>query len=92
MIATTEVWTERFHRLREVRKAPSERMFDPIQMMTNAATMPRRRVSISAARKREPIVVRGGAGAATCSVSGGGGAVAPGSVEEVLLVSVTGPQ
>lgn len=90
MIATTEVCTDRFHRLRDVRKAPPESTFDPIQMMSNAATMPRRRVSISADRNRDPIVVRVVGGAAAGSTSGGGGAVAPVSVDGVLLISVTG--
>ena len=92
MIATTEVCTDRFHRLRDVRTAPSERMFDPNQMMRSAATMPRRRVSISAARKREPIVVRVGGEAASCSALFCGGAVAPVSGGGWLFVSVTGPQ
>ena len=41
------LWTERFHRLRAVRKAPSDRTWKAIQMAARATTMPSRRVSIS---------------------------------------------
>ena len=39
--------TERFHRLRDVRKSPPERMWNAVQMTMSAMTMPANRVSIS---------------------------------------------
>ena len=41
------LWTDRFHRLRAVRKSPPDRMWNAIQMTARATTMPSRRVSIS---------------------------------------------
>ena len=47
MMAMDVLWTERFHRFRAVRKAPSDRMWKAIQMAIRAITMPKSRVSIS---------------------------------------------
>ena len=69
MIAIEVLWTERFHRFREVRKSPPDRMLKAIQMTTRATTMPSSRVSISVAASSERHdrvgggVVAGGLGA-----------------------------
>ena len=47
MIAMDELWTDRFHRLRAVRKSPPERMWNAIQMTASEMTMPTSRVSTS---------------------------------------------
>ena len=47
MIAIDVLWTERFHRLRAVRKSPPDRMLKAIQMTISAITMPSSRVSSS---------------------------------------------
>ncbi len=47
MMAIDALWTDRFHRLRAVRKSPPDKMWKPIQMMASATTMPNSRVSIS---------------------------------------------
>src|SRR5262245_54253622 len=47
MIAIDVLWTERFHRLRAVKKSPPDRMLKAIQIAPSAITMPTRRVSIS---------------------------------------------
>src|SRR5262245_111721 len=47
MIAIDVLWTERFHRLRAVRKSPCDKMLNAIQMTATATSMPSRRVSIS---------------------------------------------
>ena len=68
MIAIEVLWTERFHRLRAVRKSPPDRMLKAIQMTTSAMTMPNSRVSSSvlASTARHPRdgggVVAGGLG------------------------------
>src|SRR5215216_3120403 len=52
MTATDAVCTERFHRLRGVRKAPPDRRSTPIQISASAPSMPTKRASISVARNR----------------------------------------
>ena len=47
MIAIDALCTDRFHRLRAVRKSPPERMWNPTQMTPRPSNMPNRRVSIS---------------------------------------------
>ena len=47
MMAMEVLWTERFHRLRAVRKSPPETMWNTIQIARSAITMPKSRVSIS---------------------------------------------
>ncbi len=47
MIAIEVLWTDRFHRLRAVRKSPPERMWKAIQIASSAISMPNSRVSIS---------------------------------------------
>src|SRR5262245_19851970 len=47
MIAIDVLWTDRFHRLRAVRKSPPDRMLKAIQMAISAITMPSSRVSSS---------------------------------------------
>ena len=53
MIAMDVLWTERFHRLRAVRKSPLVRMLNAIQMAAMDTTMPSRRVSISVAASND---------------------------------------
>ena len=55
MIATDADWTDRFHRLRAVRKVPPDRMLKPIQMRIVAPIRPSSRVSISIDRRIERI-------------------------------------
>ena len=47
MMAIEALWTDRFQRLRAVRKSPPDRTSKPIQMTASATTMPNRRTSIS---------------------------------------------
>ncbi len=47
MMAMEVLCTERFHRLRAVRKSPPETMWNAIQIARSAITMPKSRVSIS---------------------------------------------
>ena len=47
MMAIEALWTERFQRLRAVRKSPPDWMLKPSQMTARAATMPKSRKSIS---------------------------------------------
>src|SRR5262245_49720713 len=47
MIAIDVLWTDRFHRLRAVRKSPPDRMLKAIQIAMSATTMPTSRVSSS---------------------------------------------
>ena len=47
MIAIEALWTDRFQRLRAVRKSPPEMTSKPTQMIAVATTMPNRRTSIS---------------------------------------------
>ena len=47
MMAIEALCTERFQRLRAVRKSPPDRMLKPSQMPARATTMPNMRVSIS---------------------------------------------
>ncbi len=47
MTAMDALCTERFHKLREVRKSPPDRKWNPVQMITSATTIPAKRVSIS---------------------------------------------
>src|SRR6266508_5793726 len=47
MTATTDVWTDRFQRLRAVRNSPPDMTLKPIQITARAAIMPSRRVSTS---------------------------------------------
>src|SRR5918992_403458 len=54
MMATEVVWTERFHRLRGVRKVPPDKMWKSTQMTAKAASMPSMRVSNSVALTSEP--------------------------------------
>ena len=49
MIATVEVCTDRFQRLRGVRNTPPDMMWKPIQTIRSAAIMPSMRASISVA-------------------------------------------
>ena len=49
MMATEDVWTVRFHRLRGVRNLPPDRMWKPIQMTRSASTRPSSRASSSVA-------------------------------------------
>ena len=51
--ATEAVCTDRFHRLRGVRKVPPDRMWKPIQMTASAPIMPRKRTSTSSAWRIE---------------------------------------
>ncbi len=53
MIAMDVLWTERFQRLRAVRKSPPVRTLNAIQMAATETTMPSRRVSISVAVSNE---------------------------------------
>ncbi|OWK25134.1 hypothetical protein AJ87_13950 [Rhizobium yanglingense] len=73
MTATDEVWTERFQRLRGVRKRPPVMIWKPIQMISSAPTMPRSRVSISVARKKRATglasALRGPLEVVECTVS-----------------------
>src|SRR4026208_2327844 len=46
LMATDVLGTDRFHRLRAVRKFPSESTWKAIQIAMSASTMPTRRVSI----------------------------------------------
>ena len=48
MMAIEVLCTDRFHRLRAVRKSPPDRMLNPIQMTARATIIPTMRVSISA--------------------------------------------
>ena len=68
MTAMDALWTERFQRLRDVRKSPPERKWNASQITASAATMPASRVSISEearnarqSRRCEPSAVAGGA-------------------------------
>src|SRR5215207_1951379 len=76
MIAIDALWTDRFHRLRAVRKSPPDHTWKPTQMTASATTMPKRRTSISvdAARaralRRTPIA-GGVAGTAVVSAATG---------------------
>ena len=47
MMAMEVLWTDRFHRLRDVRKSPPDKTLKPTQITASATTMPTRRVSIS---------------------------------------------
>ena len=47
MMAIDELWTDRFQRLRAVRKSPPDLMLKPSQMTASAATIPNMRMSIS---------------------------------------------
>ena len=47
MMAMEVLWTERFHKLRAVRKPPPETMWNAIQIASRATTMPKSRESIS---------------------------------------------
>ncbi len=47
MIAMEALCTDRFQRLRDVRKAPCDITWNPIQIRTRATTMPSNLVSIS---------------------------------------------
>src|SRR5262249_32596032 len=47
MMAMDALWTDRFHRLRGVRKRPPDRTWKPSQMSNSAMIMPTRRVSSS---------------------------------------------
>jgi hypothetical protein len=76
MMPIEALWTDRFHRLRDVRKSPPEMTLKPIQMIARAAIIPRSRVSTSAARKSGAIRPRTpGAGADVPSMESRGGAV-----------------
>ena len=71
MIATEAVCTERFQRLRGVRKTPPESRSKPIQMAASAASMPSMRASISSFDRNEPdAALGGGAVLATGAVIG----------------------
>src|SRR4030081_1460892 len=50
MMAIDALWTDRFHRLREVRNRPPDPIWKPIQMMASATIMPMSRVSTSSNR------------------------------------------
>ncbi len=52
MIAIEALWTDRFQRLRAVRKVPCPAMLNPTQMMTSAPIMPISRVSTSSMARR----------------------------------------
>ena len=56
MIATTEVWTDRFHRFRGVRNVcPGVMIWKTIQMIARATSIPASRASISADRSSDLI-------------------------------------
>ncbi len=56
MIATTEVWTERFHRFLGVKNVwPGVMTWKTSQMIASAASIPASRASISADRSAERI-------------------------------------
>ena len=64
MMAIDVLWTERFHRLRAVRKSPPDRMLKATQMTTSAITMPSNRVSSSVDASTERHEPDGGGAAA----------------------------
>ena len=49
MMATVDVWTERFQRLRGVRNTPPDMNWNPSQTIARATIMPSMRASISVA-------------------------------------------
>ncbi len=61
-MATAELWTDRFHRFRGVRKVPPDMMSKPTQMTASAPTMPSMRVSTSRDASTDPSVRRAGTG------------------------------
>jgi hypothetical protein len=79
MMATAEVCTERFHRLRGVRKVPPDQMWKLIQITSNAPSMPTNRVSISIERTIPP----------NERATGGGSSGAAPRSDGVVVVSVT---
>src|SRR5262245_58604511 len=64
MIAIEVLWTDRFHRLRAVRKSPPDRMLKAIQMAIRAITMPSSRLSSSDSASTERHVCDAGGAAA----------------------------
>jgi len=52
MTATDDDWTDKFQRLRGVRKSPSEKTWKPSQMTSSAPIMPSMRVSSSVAFRK----------------------------------------
>jgi hypothetical protein len=68
MMAIDALWTDRFHRFRDVRNRPPDPIWKPIQMTASATTMPMRRVSTSSDRTSDATVrSRGGDGGAWMS-------------------------
>ena len=59
-IAIAELWTDRFHKLRGVRKLPFDMKLKPSQMIASAAVMPSMRASTSSRLRIEPPDSSGG--------------------------------
>ena len=70
MIAIAELWTDRFHRFRGVRKVPCDMMLKPTQMIARAPIMPSMRVSTSRRASRDPIGFTDGRSAVAPWVAG----------------------
>ena len=84
MMAIEVLCTDRFHRLREVRKLPPDRMLKAIQMTITAVIIPNSRVSTSARLERHDDA---GVGVAAGAVTAGAGPD-DSSVPSVLASSV----